>query len=114
MTETRHKFINLDFYVPPDERFSPIKLSEFITISLQAIIHFVIPEVKSLFHRDRGNFESFEEVTKDLFAGRQSHHIEGMVMNKLKTFLPEELYKEVIRMTKENPVKFPVPQVIAG
>ncbi|ONK57843.1 uncharacterized protein A4U43_C09F4760 [Asparagus officinalis] len=114
MTETRHKLINLDFYVPPDERFSPSKLSEFITNSLQAILHFVIPEVKSLFQGDHGNFESFEQVTKDLYAGKRSYILEGKVMDKLKSFLPEELFKEVLRMTKGNPVKFPVPQVIAA
>lgn len=114
MTETRHKLINLDFYVPPDERFSPSKLSEFITSSLQAILHFVIPEVKSLFQGDHVNFESFEQVTKDLYGGKRSHLLEGMVMDKLKSFLPEEIFKEVLRMTKENLVKFPVPRIIAA
>ena len=114
MTETRHKLINLDFYVPPDERFSQSKLSEFIANSLQAILHFVVPEVKSFFQGDLSSFESFDQVTKDLYAGKRSCVLEGMVMERLKTYLPEELFKEVIRMTKENPVKFPVPQVIAG
>lgn len=114
MTETRHKVINLDFYVPPDERFSPMKLSEFITNSLQAILHFVVPEVKSLLQGNFRNFESFDQITKDLYAGNRSYILEGIVMEKLKTFLPEELFKEVVRLAKANPVKFPVPEVIAG
>lgn len=33
----------LDAYVPPDERFSPKKLSEFIENSIQAAVHFLVP-----------------------------------------------------------------------
>lgn len=56
VTEARGSFLNLDYYVPPDDRFSPIKFSEFITSAIQAVIHFVIPEVKSLFQGDINNF----------------------------------------------------------
>ncbi|XP_020107220.1 linoleate 9S-lipoxygenase A-like [Ananas comosus] len=113
-TEKRSIFIDLDFYVPPDERFSPVKLSGFITHSIQAVLHFVFPEVKSLLGHNIGNFESFKELTKDLYARRHEPSIvEGVVMEKLKSLLPKDIYKEVIRVTKENPLKFPVPQVIA-
>lgn len=114
-TEKRSIFIDLDFYVPPDERFSPVKLSEFITHSIQAVLHFVFPEVKSLLGHDIGNFESFKELTKDLYARpHEPSIVEGVVMEKLKSLLPKDIYKEVIRVMKENPLKFPVPQVIAS
>ncbi|XP_008791769.1 probable linoleate 9S-lipoxygenase 4 [Phoenix dactylifera] len=112
-TETRNKIINLDFYVPPDEHFSPIKLSEFIWNSIQAVVHFVIPELKSFFQRDLLNFESFAQIKKDLYHGEHNRVIEGFVMQKLKDFLPQDLYHKVSKVIKENPIKFPVPQVIA-
>jgi hypothetical protein len=43
-TETRKHVINLDFYIPPDERFSPTKLAEVLTLAVQALTHFVVPE----------------------------------------------------------------------
>ncbi|KAH7681305.1 Linoleate 9S-lipoxygenase protein [Dioscorea alata] len=115
VTETRNKIIDLDFYVPPDERFSPNKLSEFIRNSIQAVVHFVIPEVKSLFEADHNKFESFDQMVKDLYSGgRRGRALEGLVMEKLKGLLPEELFKEVVRGTKENSLKFPLPQIIAS
>ncbi|WOL04136.1 linoleate 9S-lipoxygenase A [Canna indica] len=112
VTETRHKIINLDFYVPPDDRFSPLKLSEFISSSIRAVVHFVIPEVKSLFEGSIKNFDSFGQLSKDLYTQRKSF-LESVVRERIKDLVPEELYGEVVRVTKENPIKFPVPQVIA-
>lgn len=113
-TETRNRLINLDFYVPPDDRFSPIKLSEFITNSLQAILHFVNPELKSLIQGNVINFASFDQIKKDLYQSERSRVLEGIVMEKLKAFLPEDLLKEFKKAIKENPIKFPIPQVIAA
>ncbi|THU44469.1 hypothetical protein C4D60_Mb02t07710 [Musa balbisiana] len=112
-TETRKKVINLDFYVPPDDRFSPVKLSEFISNSIRAIVHFVIPEVKSVFEGSIRNFESFGQMRKDLYSSHRRSILEGVVMEKLKALLPEEFIKEVVRVVKENPLKFPIPEVIA-
>ncbi|PKA66701.1 putative linoleate 9S-lipoxygenase 5 [Apostasia shenzhenica] len=114
-TETRHKLINLDFYVPPDERFSPAKLSEFISSSVQAVIHFVLPEVKSLFEGNSGHFDSFGQIAGDLYSGGNgSLVLERIIVEKLKEYLPEDLFKEVLKASKDAPsIKFPLPQVIA-
>ncbi|KAL0921117.1 hypothetical protein M5K25_008154 [Dendrobium thyrsiflorum] len=117
-TEQRHKIINLDFYVPPDERFSPTKLSEFISSSIQAVIHFVLPELTSLLKGSNIiNFESFDQISKDLYTRRniQSRraNVERIILEKLKEFLPEDIFKEVIKIAKHSPtIKFPIPQVI--
>jgi hypothetical protein len=37
-----------------------------------------------------------------------------MAMEKLKTIVPDDVYKVVSKAIKQNPAKFPVPQVIAG
>lgn len=104
----------MDFYVPPDDRFSPVKLSEFISNSIRAIVHFVIPEVKSVFEGSIRNFESFGQMRKDLYSSHRRSILEGVVMEKLKALLPEEFIKEVVRVVKENPLKFPIPEVIAS
>lgn len=104
----------MDFYVPPDDRFSPVKLSEFISNSIRAIVHFVIPEVKSVFEGSIRNFESFGQMRKDLYSSHRRSILEGVVMEKLKALVPEEFIKEVVRVVKENPLKFPIPEVIAS
>lgn len=104
----------MDFYVPPDDRFSPVKLSEFISNSIRAIVHFVIPEVKSVFEGSIRNFESFGQMRKDLYSSHKRSILEGVVMEKLKALVPEEFIKEVVRVVKENPLKFPIPEVIAS
>ncbi|XP_078170260.1 linoleate 9S-lipoxygenase 5-like isoform X1 [Carex rostrata] len=115
VTETRGSFLNLDYYVPPDDRFSPVKFSEFIASAIQAVIHFVIPEVKSLFEGDINNFRSFEQLKRDLYAEpRRSPAFEMMAMEKLKTLVPDEVYNDVTKEIKHYPVKFPLPQVIAA
>ncbi|KAG5514887.1 hypothetical protein RHGRI_036064 [Rhododendron griersonianum] len=106
--------ITLDMYVPPDERVSPQKLSELISNSIQASLHFILPEAKLLFtNASTGSFESFDEI-RDLFTSSRSQVLEGWVADKLKSMLPPEIFKKITRASKENLTKFPLPQVIAG
>jgi lipoxygenase len=113
VTETRKHMINLDFYIPPDERFSPTKLAEVLTLAVQAVTHFVLPESKALFHGNINSFRSFEQLKGDLYRKPQQPVVDGQVMDKLKTSVPShKTYKQVSKMVKETPVKFPIPQVI--
>ncbi|KAF3948713.1 hypothetical protein CMV_025324 [Castanea mollissima] len=112
LTESRPEKINLDIYVPPDERFSPKKLSEFISNSIQATVHLLIPEAKLLFRQDSGSFRSFEE-TSSFFSSNKNQVVEGQVKEILKSMVPEKLFNEVIHASNQNPVKFPLPQIIA-
>ncbi|KAJ3683174.1 hypothetical protein LUZ60_013401 [Juncus effusus] len=114
VTETRGKFLNLDYYVPPDDRFSQAKFLEFIISAIEAVVNFAVPELKSLFQGDIHNFRSFEQLKKDLYSQTPKNAgYETVAMEKLKTLVPDEIYKEVTKKTKENPAKFPTPQVIA-
>jgi lipoxygenase len=112
LTESRPEKNNLDIYVPPDERFSPKKLSEFISKSIQASVHLLIPEAKSLLKQDSSSFHSFEE-TRSMFSSNKSR-VEGWVEEELKKMVPDKLFKEVIQASKKNPLKFPLPQIIEG
>ena len=112
LTESRPEKNNLDIYVPPDERFSPKKLSEFISKSIQASVHLLIPEAKSVLKQDSSSFHSFEE-TRSMFSSNKSR-VEGWVKEELKKMVPDKLFKEVIQASKKNPLKFPLPQIIEG
>ncbi|XVF81301.1 hypothetical protein PTKIN_Ptkin15bG0144400 [Pterospermum kingtungense] len=104
--------INLDTYVPPDERFSPKKLSEFIANAIQATAHSLLHEAKSLFH-DSSTFDSFDEI-QDLYADNRSKVMKGMVTMSMKKLLPAELAKEINHVSKQDHIKFPLPQIIRG
>ena len=65
VAETRKHMINLDFYIPPDERFSSTKLAEVLTLAVQAVKHFVLQESKALFHGNINSFRSFEQLKGD-------------------------------------------------
>lgn len=110
--ESRPKIISLDTYVPADERFSPVKFSEFITHSIAAIVHFLIPEAKSMFQDDPG-FKSFKQIY-DLYAEPRHQILEGWLGDRLKKMVPKHIAEEFVRLSKNNPVKFQVPQIIAG
>ncbi|KAI4354146.1 hypothetical protein L6164_003039 [Bauhinia variegata] len=60
--ESRPQAINLDIYVPSDERCSPSKLKELKSNSIHAVLHFLIPEAKSMFQQSSMSFESFEQI----------------------------------------------------
>jgi lipoxygenase len=114
VTETRkHKLINLDYYIPPDERFSPGKLAEVLAMGVQAVTHFVIPEARSIFHGDVVNFKSTEQLRADLYGKPPQPAADARVMDELKSSVPShKTYKQVSRIVKDNPAKFPTPQVI--
>ncbi|KAF8652443.1 hypothetical protein HU200_062775 [Digitaria exilis] len=113
LTETRKHMINLDFYIPPDERFNPTKLAEVLTLAVQAVTHFVLPESRALFHGNINSFRSFDQLRRDLYNKPQQPVVEGEVMDKLKSSVPsQKTYKQVSKMVKETPVRFPIPQVI--
>ena len=120
VTETRSKrMINLDFYVPPDERFSPTKLAEVLTLAVQAVTHFVVPESKALLRANLVNsFRSFQQLRGDLYSRRSPRQpvaVDAQVMDRLKASLPSrKTYMQVSKMVKETPVMFPIPQVIEG
>lgn len=112
--ETQPGMINLEHvYVPPDERFSPKKMSELIENSIQAAVHFIIPEAKSAIYKDPKSFCVFDEIL-DLYSSNRSHETERAVLLKLKNLLPADIFKQITSVSKQVPKKFTLPQIIAG
>uniref|UniRef100_F6HRH9 Lipoxygenase n=1 Tax=Vitis vinifera TaxID=29760 RepID=F6HRH9_VITVI len=111
LTESRPTKFNLDIYVPPDERFSPKKLSEFIENSVQAIVHFPLPEAQSIDEQESNSFESLEEI-KDIFSRHKRQGVEGWIAEKLKSLVSDDLFKEIKEASKKDPIKFPLPKII--
>ncbi|XP_031248430.1 probable linoleate 9S-lipoxygenase 5 [Pistacia vera] len=109
-SERRTQQMNFDVYVPPDERFSPKKLSEFTGNAIQAIVHFVIPEAKSLLLPEDSSFQSFREI-KELFTREKGQKVEEGLIEKLRKVMPEHLVKKITHASKGGTMKFPMPSI---
>lgn len=113
LTESQPEKINLDVYVPPDERLSPKKLSELIGNAVQATAHFIIPAAKSFLEKDSSFFQSFDEI-KEMYSKKRSQKLDGLLTEKLHKLLPDELVKAITHASKGNHLMFPTPQVLTG
>lgn len=104
--------MSLDIYVPRDERFGHIKLSDFLTYALKSIVQFLIPEFQALFDSTPDEFDSFEDVMKLYEGGIKLP--QGPFLKALTDSIPLEILKEIIRTDGEGKFKFPTPQVLQG
>ena len=103
--------MSLDIYVPRDEKFGHLKLSDFLANALKSIAQIVKPELESLFDSIPEEFDSFEDVFK-LYEG--GIKVPESILKNIRDKIPAEMLKEILRTDGERFLKFPVPQVIKG
>ncbi|XP_049353656.1 linoleate 9S-lipoxygenase 6-like [Solanum verrucosum] len=103
----------IDSCIPPDERFSPQKQSEFVKKVIQATLHFVVSQGGSVSREETNQFKSFNEI-KELFSGKKSQGVEEWMIKKLEAHLPKEILKGIGQGIKDYTTKFPMPQLFAG
>ena len=103
--------MSLNIYVPRDERFGHIKMSDFLAYLLKALVQFVLPEFEALCDSTPNEFDSFQDVFH-LYEGFKVP--DGPLLDKIKDNVPLEMLKELVRTDGEGFFKFPTPQVIKG
>lgn len=101
--------MSLDIYVPRDERFGHVKMSDFLAYAIKAIVQVIKPELESLFDSTPNEFDSFEDVLKLYEGGIEVP--EGAV-KRIRDKIPAEMLKEILRTDGQKLLKYPVPQVI--
>ncbi|KAL8540822.1 hypothetical protein ACS0TY_002153 [Phlomoides rotata] len=101
---------SLSIYVPRDERFSHLKMSDFVAYALKSIFQFLVPEFKALFDKTPDEFESFEDVLKLYEDGIKVP--DRSLLEKVREQIPIEMIKELLRSDGEKSFNFPLPQVI--
>ncbi|KAJ1380913.1 PLAT/LH2 domain [Sesbania bispinosa] len=101
--------MSLDIYVPRDERFGHLKMSDFLAYALKSIVQVLKPEFESLFDSTPDEFDSFEDVLK-LYEG--GIKVPEGIVKEITNNIPAEMLKEILRTDGERFLKFPVPQVI--
>lgn len=103
--------MSLDIYVPRDERFGHLKMSDFLAYALKSIAQFIRPELEALFDPTPNEFDSFEDVLK-LYEG--GIEVPEGFLKDIGDNIPLEMIKEIFRTDGAQFLKFPTPQVIKG
>ncbi|KZV18162.1 putative linoleate 9S-lipoxygenase 5 [Dorcoceras hygrometricum] len=100
---------SLNIYVPRDERFGHLKMSDFLAHGLKSISQVLVPELTNLPDSVHNEFESFEDVLA-LYEGgiKLPEHL----INGHDHHLRLEFLKEFLPTDGEGLFKFPMPQVI--
>ncbi|KAG7968531.1 hypothetical protein I3843_08G159200 [Carya illinoinensis] len=110
-TESRlNPLMALNIYVPRDEKFGPLKISDVFAFGLKAIAHILKPELSQLDFTPN-EFDSLQDVLK-LYKG--GIELPKVLRENIRNIVPKEVLKEIIRTDSEGLLKFPVPQVIKG
>ncbi|XP_027107693.1 probable linoleate 9S-lipoxygenase 5 [Coffea arabica] len=101
---------SLDIYVPRDERFGHLKMSDFLGYGLKSVAQILYPALKSLFDSTPNEFDSLEDVLKLYEGGIKLP--KGPLLQSITDNIPFELLKEILRTDGEAILKFPTPQII--
>ena len=109
--ESRLPLLSLDIYVPRDERFRHLKLSDFLAYAVKSIVQTLLPEIKSLCDKTINEFDCFQDVL-DLYEGGM--RLPNEILGNLRDLVPWQLFRELMRSDGHQFLKFPVPDVIKG
>nr|XP_023883357.1 probable linoleate 9S-lipoxygenase 5 isoform X2 [Quercus suber] len=99
--------LSINIYVPRDERFGHLKMSDFVAYALKGIAQFLKPELEDAFSSNE--FESLEDILK-LYEG--GIKVPSGLLENIRKNIPAEMLKEIFRTDGEGLLKYPVPQVI--
>ncbi|KAJ4894292.1 hypothetical protein Rs2_21086 [Raphanus sativus] len=109
-SESRLALLNLNIYVPRDERFSHVKFSDFLAYALKSVTQVLVPEIASVCDKTINEFDSFEDVFH-LYDG-SIKLANGHTISKLREVIPWEMFRELVRNDGERFLKFPLPDVL--
>eukprot|EP01018_Ginkgo_biloba_P032634 Gb_15015 [translate_table: standard] len=112
-TESRLPLVRgLDIFVPRDERFGHLKMSDFLGDALKSVVQFLVPELTSVFDPTPNEFDSFEDVLKLYSEGIKLP--DNPILEAAKDLIPLELIKDFVTTDGEKLLKYPYPQVIVA
>ncbi|KAJ4956367.1 hypothetical protein NE237_013150 [Protea cynaroides] len=110
-TESRLPLVlSLNIYVPRDERFGHLKLSDFLAYALKSVVQFLLPELEAFCDKTPNEFDTFQDILDLYEKGIQLPN--DPKLDDVENKIPLELLKELVRSDGEKLLKFPLPQVI--
>ncbi|KAG8391000.1 hypothetical protein BUALT_Bualt01G0142500 [Buddleja alternifolia] len=102
--------MSLNIYVPRDERFGHLKMSDFLAYGLKSIFQFLLPEFKDVCDSISNEFDSFEDALQIYKGGFKLP--DGPLLKSVYDNIPLEFIKELLPTDGEGLYKFPMPMVI--
>ncbi|CAN6362945.1 unnamed protein product [Urochloa humidicola] len=109
-SESRLFLLNLNMYVPRDERMGHLKISDELGYSLKAIIEAILPTIGNFIDdTTTREFDSFEDILGlyELGPEAPNHPIIGEISKKI----PSEFLKSILPNVNK-PLKMPLPDII--
>ncbi|KAH7846228.1 hypothetical protein Vadar_011492 [Vaccinium darrowii] len=100
---------SMNIYVPRDERFGHLKMSDFLGYSMKSMVQFLVPEFEALCHT-HNEFDSFDDTLKLYEGGIKL--FEGPLRNDIKEKFSLGMLKELFPADAEGVLKFSLPEVI--
>ncbi|PON59877.1 Lipoxygenase [Trema orientale] len=101
--------MSINVYVPRDERFGHLKMSDFIAYGLKALAQVIKPGLRCKFDDTPGEFDTFQDVL-DMYEGGLP--MPSGLIKDIRENIPPEMLKEIFRTDGERALRFPVPHVI--
>ncbi|XP_052194519.1 probable linoleate 9S-lipoxygenase 5 [Diospyros lotus] len=102
--------MSLNIYVPRDERFGHLKMSDFLAYALKSLAQFLVPEFEALCDITPNEFDSIQDTLKIYEGGIKLP--EGPLLDSIRKNIPSELLKQLLHTDGEGYFSFPMPQVI--
>lgn len=112
-TESRLPLVKgKDLYIPRDEKFQHIKLSDFLGDTIKSISQGVVGYLDALFDKTPNEFDTFQDVL-DMFEGGIKLP-NTPLLAKLRENIPTEFLKSLLRSDGAAILKYPMPDIIKG
>ncbi|KQK13661.2 hypothetical protein BRADI_1g11670v3 [Brachypodium distachyon] len=113
-SESRLPLLNLkkalNIYVPRDERFGHLKLSDFLGYSLKAITEAVVPIIRTYVDTTPKEFDSFQDIM-NLYDGLlEVPHSPALA--EIKKKIPFDFIKSILPVAGDDFLNLPFPHVV--
>ncbi|XP_062212125.1 putative linoleate 9S-lipoxygenase 3 [Phragmites australis] len=97
-------------YVPRDERFGHLKMSDFLGFSIKAITQGIVPAVRTYVDTTPGEFDSFQDIINLYEGGLKLPKIPAL--EEMRKLFPLQLVKDLLPAGGDYLLKLPIPQII--
>ena len=108
-SESRPSLLD-SIYVPRDEKFGHLKMSDFLGYSLKALVDGIVPAIRTYVDLTPGEFDSFKDILKLYEGGLKLPNIPAL--EEMRKHFPLQLVKDLIPVGGDYLLKLPMPQII--